>query len=449
VFERKILHKLLEWKDSPYRKPLVLRGARQVGKTTLIDQFSSSYDQYLYLNLETKEDKSAFHGKKSIGEIIDALFFIKDKSKNMGTTLIFLDEIQEMPDAIASLRYFHEKFPHYHVIAAGSLLEAVMKPKIQFPVGRVDYLMLHPFSFEEFLMACGENMILDQYLSVPVAPYAHEKLLRIFHTYTLIGGMPEAVNRYVETRDLVTLKPVYEALLLSYMEDVEKYARNLTQVQVIQHAIPACFREAGSRIKFHGFGSSVYGSREMGEALRTLQKARLINLVYPTVQTKLPFMPDVKKSPRLQVVDTGLFNFYAGIQKDVFNSGDLTDVFSGRVIEHIVGQELTANNHELLQNVLFWVREKEGTSAELDFLMVRDGKAFPVEVKSGKSGKLRSLHQFVDSSGAALAIRLYGGTFSIDELSTLKGTPFTLLNIPYYQAGNLANYIDRYSTKAL
>jgi len=444
MFVRKILRKLLEWKDSPYRKPLVLRGARQVGKTTLINQFASYYDQYIYLNLETQEDKSIFYDKKSIGEIIDAIFFNKDKLKDNGSTLIFLDEIQEMPEAITSLRYFHEKFPQYHVIAAGSLLEAVMKPNVQFPVGRVDYLVLHPFSFEEFLMACNENQVLEQYHSIPVAPYAHEKLLRLFHTYTLIGGMPEAVRRYVDKRDLVSIKPVYETLLLSYMDDVEKYARNLTQIHVIRHAIPACFREAGSRIRFHGFGASVYGSREMGEALRTLQKARLINLVFPTTQTKLPFIPDVKKSPRLHVVDTGLFNYYAGIQKDVFNSGDLTDVFYGRVIEHVVGQELTANNDDLLRNLLFWVRDKEGSSSELDFLIISEGNAFPVEVKSGKSGKLRSLHQFADSSGVDLGIRLYAGSFSVDKLKTLSGTPFTLLNIPYYLAGTLANYIDFY-----
>jgi len=271
--------------------------------------------------------------------------------------------------------------------------------------------------------------------------------MKFFHTYTLIGGMPEAVKRYVEKQDLVSLKPVYETLLLSYLDDVEKYARNHTQIQVIRHAIPACFREAGSRIKFHGFGSSVYGSREMGEALRTLQKARLINLVYPTVQTRLPFMPDFKKSPRLHVVDTGLFNYFAGIQKDVFNSGDLTDVFYGRVIEHVVGQELTAINDDLLRNLLFWVREKEGASSELDYLMVRDGKGYPVEVKSGKSGKLRSLHQYVDSSKSSLAIRLYAGSLSVEKLKTLTGTPFTLLNIPYYLAGNLAGYIDHFATQ--
>lgn len=444
MFDRIIIKSLFEWKESSYRKPLVLRGARQVGKTTAINSFASGFNQYIYLNLENKEDKVIFQGKNSIHEIVEALFFIKDKEKNKRNTLIFIDEVQEMSEAISSLRYFNEEYPQYFVIAAGSLLEAVFDTETNFPVGRVDYRFLYPFSFEEFLMACGEKQALEQFNKIPVADFAHEKLLKLFHTYTLTGGMPEAVKRYVEQRDIVLLKPVYESLLLSYIDDIEKYARNHTQAQIIRHAIPACFREAGSRIKFHGFGSSVYGSREMGEALRTIEKAKLIYLVYPTVQTRLPFMPDVKKSPRLQVLDTGLFNYYAGVQKDVFNSKDLTDVFNGRVIEHVVGQEILANNEDLLRNLLFWVRKKEGTTSELDFLFVDESGATPVEVKSGKAGKLRSLHQYVDSSETKLAVRLYSGKFHIDKLKTIKGKPFVLLNIPYYLTGNLKKYLNKY-----
>jgi len=445
MFDRIIINNLLAWKDSPYRKPLVIRGARQVGKTTVIHQFAKKFNQYIYLNLENKEDKIIFQNKSSIQEIVDTLFFTKDKIQNISNTLIFIDEIQEMPEAVSSLRYFYEEYPQYHVIAAGSLLEAVFDTQTNFPVGRVEYRVLYPFSFVEFLMACGETQALEQYHKIPVAVFAHEKLLKFFHAYTLIGGMPEVIKRYVEQRDLVALKTIYESLLLGYIDDAEKYARNHTKALIMRHAIPACFREAGSRIKFHGFGSSVYGSREMGETLRTLEKAKLIMLIYPTTQTHLPYMPDVKKSPRLQVLDTGMLNYFAGVQKDVFASHDLTDVYNGRIIEHVVGQELAANNDNLVRNLLFWVREKEGTSSELDFLFVENGNAIPVEVKSGKAGTLRSLHQYIDSSGNKLAIRLYSGQFQIDQLKTIKGTPFTLLNLPYYLAGNLQKYIQTYS----
>lgn len=444
MYPRKIINSLLEWKESPYRKPLVLRGARQVGKTTVVRQFSEYFGQFIYLNLENKEDKAVFENRNSIRDVVEGLFFVKDKLQSVAETLIFIDEIQESPEAVSYLRYFYEDFPQYYVIAAGSLLEAVFDTKTNFPVGRVDYMALYPFSFEEFLMAGGETQSIEQYHKIPVAPFAHEKLLRLFHTYTLIGGMPEAVKRYIEQRDIVSLKPVYETLLLSYIDDVEKYARNATLTQVIRHAIRSCFREAGSRIKFHGFGSSTYGSREMGEALRTLEKARVIQLIYPTTQIMLPFMPDIKKSPRLQVLDTGILNYFSGVQKEIFGSHDLNDVYHGRVIEHIVGQELMANNENLLSSLLFWVRERSGSSSELDFLYVNESIAIPIEVKSGKIGKLKSLHQYMEMSGIKFAIRLYAGSYSIDDVKTPGGHSFKLLNLPYYLAGNLNKYIHAF-----
>jgi len=440
MFKRQIISQLMKWKQSAYRKPLVLRGARQVGKTTVVQQFAENFNQYIYINLENKEDKLIFQNRNSIHELIQALFFIKDKNIENNDTLIFFDEIQEMPEAIASLRYFYESYPQYYVIAAGSLLETVFDTSVSFPVGRVEYQFLYPFTFEEFLDACGEHQALAQLNNIPLAGFAHEKLLRLFHTYTLIGGMPEVVKRYVEQRDLSQLKPVYESLMLSYIDDIEKYARNASQTQILRHAIISCFREAGSRIRFNGFGASAYGSREMGEALRTLEKAKIIYLIYPTTQTKLPYQPDLKKSPRLQVLDTGMVNFLAGIQKEVFSTPDLLDVYNGKIIEHVVNQELMAANKDQLNKPLFWVREKEGASAELDFLVVVDGKGIPVEVKSGKTGKLKSLHQYIEMSDSPLAIRLYAGKFQIDKLQTPSGKTFTLLNMPYFLACKIILY---------
>ena len=441
MFNREIIKDLMHWKASEYRKPLVLRGARQVGKTTVVNQFAVNFSQYIYLNLEIEEDKQIFRQRTSIHELVQALFFMKDKDTEIADTLIFIDEIQEMPEAISSLRYFYEEYPGYYVIAAGSLLETVFDTSVSFPVGRVEYQFLYPFSFNEFLEAMGEKQALKQLNTTPIPDFAHEKLMRLFHLYCLIGGMPEVVKRYVEHRDLTQLASVYEALLLSYIDDIEKYARNTTQVQIMRHAVTSCFREAGSRIKFNGFGASNYGSRDMGEALRTLEKAKLIYLIYPTTQTKLPFQPDLKKSPRLQVLDTGLVNFFAGIQKDVFSTSDLLDVYNGKIIEHIVCQELMASNKDIINKPLFWVRDKEGASAELDFLVRFEGKAIPVEVKSGKTGKLRSLHQYIEMSETPLAIRLYAGLFHISKVTTPQGKEFTLLNLPYYLAGRLKQYM--------
>ncbi len=212
----------------------------------------------------------------------------------------------------------------------------------------------------------------------------------------------------------------------------------------MRHAIASCFREAGTRIRFHGFGASAYSSREMGEALRTLEKAKLIHLLYPTTQTKLPYQPDIKKSPRLQVLDTGLVNYFAGVQKEVFSSTDLLDVYNGKIIEHIVGQELMATSNDLINKPLFWVREKEGASAELDFLVRTDSNAIPLEVKSGKTGKLKSLHQYIEMSDAPLAIRLYTGQFQVDKLTTPTRKHFTLLSMPYFLAGKISNYLTAF-----
>jgi predicted AAA+ superfamily ATPase len=167
----------------------------------------------------------------------------------------------------------------------------------------------------------------------------------------------------------------------------------------------------------------------------------LINLVFPTTQTAIPFMPDVKKSPRLQVLDTGLVNYFSGLQKELFGTKDLNGHYKGKIAEHIVGQELLASKYNILHTLQFWVRDKKQSDAEVDFLYNFDGQMIPVEIKSGKSGKLRSLHQFLEISEISTAVRFYAGHFQVEEHKTLTGKPFKLINIPYFLAGNLHNYL--------
>jgi uncharacterized protein len=442
MHKRLAYQKLIRWKESSYRKPLIIRGARQVGKTTLIHQFAQEFEQYLYFNLEKKEDREVFLNRDSIKQVVDSMFFFRDKAQNNSKTLLFIDEIQALPQAVSLLRYFYEDYPHLYVIAAGSLLEAILNTTAAFPVGRVEYMSLHPFCFEEFLLATSSPLVLEMFNTIPLPEFAHTRLLKLFHQYTLTGGMPEAVLRYSEKLDIVALKPVFESLLVGYMDDIEKYAKNYNQTNILRHAIPACLKEAGSRIRFHGFGNSTYGSREMGEALRTIEKTRLVTLVYPTTQVGPPYSSDYKKSPRLQVVDTGLVIYFAGIQKDVFQAQDLNAIFQGRIVEHIVGQEFTAISESELHKLLFWVRDKTGTTSELDFVFLHEGLGIPVEVKSGQTGSLRSLHQYIDMSKRDIAIRLYSGPFRIDEIQTLQNVPYRLLNIPYYHAAKLSDYLN-------
>lgn len=421
---------------------MVLRGARQTGKTTVVELFAEKFTQYIYLNLEAEEDKTLFQKYRSIHDLIKAIFFAKNKVMNVSPTLIFIDEIQEVPEALTMLRYFYKEYPQYHVIAAGSLLESLFNNRISFPVGRVEYLVLHPCSFREFLEAMGEEQVLRQYDDTRIAGYAHDKLLRLFHDYTLIGGMPEVVQRYADTRDFTTLKPLYDSLLFSYLDDVEKYAGNPSQTQCMRHAIQSAFYEAATRIKFQGFGRSSYSSKDMGEALRTLEKAFIVKLIYPTTQTTHPFLPDIKKSPKLQVLDTGLLNHFSGIQMQIFGTTDLNALYQGRIAEHIVGQELLANQDDMLHPLRFWVREKKGSTAEVDYLFKYQGRIIPVEVKSGATGALRSLHQYMELSEETTAIRLYAGEYRIDTVRTPSGKRYQLYNLPYYLAGNLRKVLD-------
>jgi hypothetical protein len=266
--------------------------------------------------------------------------------------------------------------------------------------------------------------------------------MELFRTYTLIGGMPEVVNNYSQKKDLLSLSPIYDSLIASYIEDVEKYASNETQVQHIRHAIRSSFHEAGKRIKYEGFGNSSYRSRDMGEALRTLEKAFFLHLMFPCTTTTLPVLPDMKKSPRLQVLDTGLLNYMAGIQKEILGTPDLHAVYHGKIIEHLIGQELLSTQHYALSNLLFWVREKKTSNAEVDYIFPFDGKLIPVEVKSGKEGTLRSLHLFMDESPNEIAVRFYSGKLNITFSKTLQDKTYKILNLPYYLGTQLEKYLD-------
>ena len=379
---------------------------------------------------------------RSIDTLVRAIFFEKGKFLEEKETLIFIDEIQEVPEALNMLRYFYEQYPQYCLVAAGSLLESLFDTKISFPVGRVEFKVVRPFSFQEFLLAMDERAALEQYHKVPMDFFAHDKLLSLFHAYTLIGGMPEIVLSYSVHKDIVALTPVFDSLIGTYLDDVEKYTTTSSQTQIMRHAIRSVFMEAGNRIKFNGFGNSAYGSREMGEALRTIEKAMLIHLIYPTTQTTEPFMPDMKKSPRLQVVDTGMLNYMAHLQREIFGTNDLNSVYKGHIAEHIVCQELLAHQVSLLHKPLFWVSEKKDSVAEIDFLAYINGRVIPIEVKSGATGRLRSLHLFMDSYRGNVAVRLYAGEIRKDVLTTPGGKNYTLLSLPYYLTGKIGEYLE-------
>ena len=442
MYQRKLLNSLKQWKNKKHRKPLILRGARQVGKTTLIKMFSEEFDVFIYLNLDIKLDRELFE------QVPDAKSFLKllllrerKRIKNDQSLLIFIDEIQSSPIAVNMLRYFYEDIPEIHIIAAGSLLETLLHDNLSFPVGRVEYLILRPFSFEENLMAINHTQALSAIDEVPLPQYLHETLLSLFKKYCLIGGMPEIVRNYIETDDIVAVGETFQSLITAYSEDVEKYSKKENEIRIIRHCIDASLRLAGERIKFEGFGGGKYKSKEIGEALRMLEKTMLISLVYPTEATRLPLLENKKKSPKLQLLDTGMLNYFAGVQLQILQNPNIDDVFEGKIAEHIVGQELLALNPLPLHKNHFWVRQKKQSDAEVDYLISYNDLLIPVEIKAGKTGKLRSLMEFIDASPHSFAIRVYSGRLSIDKIHTIKGKEFKLLNLPFYLVCRINQYI--------
>ncbi|MBW2262932.1 MAG: DUF4143 domain-containing protein [Deltaproteobacteria bacterium] len=251
--------------------------------------------------------------------------------------------------------------------------------------------------------------------------------------------MPEVVDRYAGTGDVSVLSRIHDSLMAGYKDDVARYARNATMRAVIRHCIECAPLEAGQRITFEGFGRSRYRSREVGDAMRTLERAMLLTLLRPTTSTRLPLHPDRRKRPRLQFLDTGLLNHAAGLTGRYFERKDLHGIHRGIVAEHVVGQELLARRTDAL---LFWVREKSQSSAEVDFLIRHGATPVPVEVKSGTRGTLRSLHQFMEMSGLGFAVRLWSGGLQVEAMQTPGGARFHLLSMPYYLAGLLDEYVD-------
>lgn len=442
MFERDILKKLRQWAENPYRKPLILRGARQVGKTTVVNQFGSEFDNYLAVNLERREVKSLFRKTDNVKELVSMLFLYCNKAQLPGRTLIFLDEVQASPEAVALLRYFYEDTPELYVIAAGSLLETMLDKHISLPVGRVEYMALHPCSFLEFLSATGDERYIDRIVSAQFPEAFHQQMMQRFNTYALIGGMPEAVAHYAERQDVVALSGVYNQLLTAYRNDVEKYAGNNSQAAVIRYILEEGWAFAGQTITLGSFASSAYKARETGEAFRTLEKALLLELVYPTVSTIMPATSDLKKSPKLIWLDSGLVNYAAGIQKEYLLSNDLNDVWRGMAAEQIVAQELKALSNEIGQKRKFWVRAKRGSTSEVDFVYVYDETVIPVEVKSGHNAHLKSLHQFMEESPHDIAVRIWSGIYSIDNVSTMNGKIFRLINLPFYMIGALPGILQ-------
>ena len=443
MFNRDILNELKKWAAKPNRKPLVIRGARQVGKTTAIEMFSKDFDQYISLNLEKATERELFEKEYPFTDLLTSLFLYARKKRSGVRTLIFIDEIQNSPKAVALLRYFYEEANDLYIITAGSLLESIMDKRISFPVGRVEYMAMRPCSFREFLFATGNDQLVEM-LEKPVVPaFLHSQFTSWFKKYATIGGMPEVVNLYAQNADMTELGSVYSSLIQSYSDDVEKYAETAAQVPYIRHVISNVFREGGTRVTFEKFGDSVYRSREMKEAFRMVEKTMLVKLIYPGTSVQIPLKPSLVRKPRLHVVDTGLINHSLKIMGELVFNDNISDSHRGIIAEHIVGQELLASDFSISNELNFWVREKTDASAEVDYIFQHNGKLIPLEVKSGSIGKLRSLFQFIDQAPHNIAVRVSQGEYLLQNARTIAGKEFTLLNLPFYLVHRIERELDK------
>lgn len=445
MIKRTIELDLQRWKDERNRKPLVLRGARQVGKTTVVKEFAKSFPIFLYVNLDLEADRELFSRELKVRELFQLICLRFSQPIKPEETLLFIDEIQFSSLAIKMLRYFYEEMPELCVIAAGSLLDVVVGDKHQsFPVGRIENLWVQPLSFEEYLGALDRDDLLQAYHQVPASKPFIEELRRQFKIYSLLGGMPEAVAKYLEHKDVVIVNRVYESLVSTFLEDVDKYADDVSMARALVHILRTAPTEAGKRITLEGFGASDYKALTIRQAFERLQKAQLLTLSFPVTSAMLPMVPQYRRKPRLQLLDTGLLNYQLGIQEEYFLTDSLESIHKGLITQHIVGQELQSLWASSPPKLNFWVRDKYQSSAEVDFVIPHRGKLLPIEVKSGSTGSLRSLMQFMMISKHDMAIRIHDGSLGFDELRLPDGQTFGLLNLPLCLSAKVRQYVDHY-----
>ena len=435
MLKRKITTYIETHLTSNSDKILLIEGARQVGKSYAIREAGKRlFDNYVEINFVTdNESEQLFMHVHNIDEFYLRLSSVAgDKLGQYNNTLIFIDEIQNSPKAVALLRYFYEDYPWLHVIAAGSLLLTLLDQHISFPVGRVQYMHLHPCSFSDFLEATGNTLMVNELEKLQITSDMHPMLMSLFSEFALIGGMPEAIARYAEKQDVVALRDVYSSLLRSYSEDVEKYAKNDTMKNVIRLLLKKGWTYSTEQITLGNFAESSYKAREMGEALRTLERTYLLELTYPITTYQLPMIQENRRKPKLFWLDMGLINYVANIQQEVMSSVNIMDAWRGKLAEQIVAQELLSNTTDADAHRDFWVRNKNNATSELDFVYVYQGQIIPVEVKAGHNSHLRSLQIFMDEAPTNIALRVWNQPMQIDELQTPKGKSFRLLSIPFY-----------------
>jgi len=391
--DRLFFNKLEDRKTSPGRKPLIVRGARQVGKTFTIKDFGKkSFEGKIHVvDFEKHPDWfGIFEINLDPVRIINELEILLNTKITPGEDLLFFDEIQASPRAIMSLRYFYEELPALHVIAAGSLLEFALKD-ISFPVGRVHLMNMAPMNFYEFLMATGRDKAAEFLLAEPaLLPDAvHALLIESLRQYMFVGGMPECVEVWRNTQSLVDVFEIQSDLVETYRQDFSKYAP-YTDKRSLNHALSTVAKNVGHQIKYTNISDEFTGPTNK-KAFDLLLMARVVHKIGAASVASLPLGASVSERKfKAVLVDIGLMRTLNDLPANIeYSKNDLLQMYNGALAEHFAGQELISSGAE---NLYYWSRDAKSSSAEVDYLIVKNSKIYPVEIKGGAAGKLRSMH---------------------------------------------------------
>lgn len=432
--KRSIEKELLQWQNSPHRKPLLIRGARQIGKTFIIEKFGKQYfDSLLTINFEEmKEVRKTFDGNLTPSIILRDLSTRFKVPITPGKTLLFFDEIQACPNALHSLRFFKEQIPELHIIGAGSLLEFILgDDRFSFPVGRIEYFYMRPLSFLEFLEAKGEqatiSWIQEATPQKPIGASTHSALIQLIKDYFIVGGMPEAVSNYLQTQQFLNLDSIHKTLLNTYENDFGKYPRS-SQQKFMKLLFEAAPRLVGDHFKYARIHPHAQ-SRDYLETLDVLSRTGILHQVFANSASGIPLAAQKnEKKFKLLFLDIGLLP-----QAMPVGTEDLSLINSGNLAEQFVGQELIAYTKPYERaSLYYWEREKKGSEAEVDYVIEVGTHIIPIEVKAGKTGRLRSLRQFIDEKKAPLGIRLSQAPLSLER---------DVLSVPFYMINEIPRLI--------
>ncbi len=443
---RSALTHLHDWLESQPRKPLVLRGARQVGKTWLARELAKiSGKQLIELNFERFPQLKTLFSSNDPRHILNNISAQQNVEIKPSQSLLFLDEIQAAPEVFATLRWFAEDMPELAIIAAGSLLEFMLNhPSFSMPVGRISYFYIEPLSFEEFLLAQGLKPSLEfiqKYTWEQEIPsMIHQQLMMEFKKYILIGGLPAAVSTWSQTHNIIRVQKLQHDLLTTYRDDFNKYSGKLALTR-LDEVLMQTPRLLGQKFKYSHVNADVQ-SVAVKSALTLLTQARLCYPVYHCAANGLPLGAEIDiKTFKVILLDVGLISISLGLnlqQIDVIH--DLNLINKGAIAEQVVGQLLRAIEAPYMHpDLYYWQRDKKGAAAEVDYIMQHENRIIPIEVKSGTAGSLKSLHLFMQLKQLPQALRINSDVASRVQVNThlTPGTTITyqLCSIPFYLLG--------------